>query len=189
MRMGFNSNEEFVEHAALGEAFVDSLLYDDSDELYHYGRKGMKWGQHIFGKVKSGAKQAAKKTTELAKAGYKKASTAHKIHKAEKKAKEVAKVAAKRAKITDWKKLSNEELKARIERLDMEKQYKELLKKTEPDYVSSGKKVLTNILESSVQNIGSQTVTYLMGRGVNTAFAKWMDDSAIINPKKGQKDK
>lgn len=24
-------------------------------ELYHYGRKGMKWGQHIFGKVKAAA--------------------------------------------------------------------------------------------------------------------------------------
>lgn len=187
--MGVYSKEEFAEHAAIGEAFVDGLLYDDSDELYHYGRKGMKWGQHIFGKVKSGAKKAGKKTAELAKAGYDKVSTAHKARKEEKKAKEAAKEAAKRAKITDWKKLSNEELKARIERLDLEKQYKDLLKKTEPDYVSSGKKVLTNILESSAQNIGSQTVTYLMGRGVNAAFAKWMDDSAIINPKKGQKDK
>lgn len=185
----FEDESDEIDHAAIGEEFVTSLLYDDSDELYHYGRKGMKWGQHIFGKVKTGAKKAGKKTAELAKSGYEKASTAYKSHQSAKKAKAEAKEAAKRAKITDWKKLTDDELKARINRLDMERQYKELLKKSEPDYVSSGKKVLTNILESSVQNIGSQTVTYLMGRGVNTAFAKWMDDQAIVNPKKGQKDK
>ena len=25
--------------------------YTYTDELYHYGRKGMKWGQHIFAKA------------------------------------------------------------------------------------------------------------------------------------------
>lgn len=36
--------------------------YDMSpDELRHYGRKGMKWGQHIFGKVKNGVVTYAKK--------------------------------------------------------------------------------------------------------------------------------
>ena len=28
-----------------------SYNYTNGDELYHYGRKGMKWGQHIFGRL------------------------------------------------------------------------------------------------------------------------------------------
>ena len=35
-------------------------------ELYHTGRKGMKWGQHIFGKVRTGAKRAASATGKFA---------------------------------------------------------------------------------------------------------------------------
>lgn len=32
------------------------------DELYHYGRKGMKWGQHIYGKESRSSKKKLKKT-------------------------------------------------------------------------------------------------------------------------------
>lgn len=28
-----------------------------NDELYHYGRKGMKWGQHIYGKASTGGRR------------------------------------------------------------------------------------------------------------------------------------
>ena len=34
-----------------------------SDELYHYGRKGMKWGQHIFGEYQDSAGYAKKSST------------------------------------------------------------------------------------------------------------------------------
>lgn len=41
---------------------------DDIHELYHYGVKGMKWGQHLFGEDKSpGYKRAASKLRGLAK--------------------------------------------------------------------------------------------------------------------------
>lgn len=39
-----------------------SRYYDDV--LCHHGVKGMKWGQHIFGKVTSGAKKRAKSFTD-----------------------------------------------------------------------------------------------------------------------------
>lgn len=39
--------------------------YDEEerdDELYHHGRKGQKWGQHIFSTAKNVATRAAKRT-------------------------------------------------------------------------------------------------------------------------------
>lgn len=35
------------------------------DELYHYGRKGMKWGQHIYGDVKVVTRSSAKEQNDI----------------------------------------------------------------------------------------------------------------------------
>lgn len=85
-------------------------------ELMHYGRKGMKWGQHIFGKVQS-------------------ANTKHKEKKAEKAEKKKAEEAADRQKRIDSgkikpKDMTDDELRARKERLQMERDVKELQSKT-----------------------------------------------------------
>lgn len=49
---------------------------EDPNELMHYGRLGMKWGQHIFGGTKSLAyKRASKKLSRSMKNGIKKAQT------------------------------------------------------------------------------------------------------------------
>ena len=40
-------------------------LVADSDELMHYGRRGMKWYQHIYGPVQAGAQYAKKAGTKL----------------------------------------------------------------------------------------------------------------------------
>lgn len=39
-------------------------LENDSDELSHYGRKGMKWYQHIFGKEPKASSSGGKRSTE-----------------------------------------------------------------------------------------------------------------------------
>ena len=47
---------------------LQSFLDNNSEELMHYGRLGMKWYQHIFGPIQSGAKYAQKTGQKLANA-------------------------------------------------------------------------------------------------------------------------
>ena len=74
------------------------------DELYHYGRKGMKWGQNIFGKI-SDRRKANKRKKQLAKA---------------REAREKRQEALKSNKIS-IKDMSDAELKKRLDRLRLER--------------------------------------------------------------------
>lgn len=68
----------------------------------------------------------------------------------------------------DISKISSEELQKRVSRLQLEKQYQDLMKK--PKTVSKGRQILYDILESSTKKVGTQLVTYAMGSVVNAAF-------------------
>lgn len=134
-------------------------------ELMHYGILGMRWG------VRRTEEQLAKAR------GSKKGNPK----------KEENKKATK-----NISEMSDEEIRRAIERLDLERRYKEILRQpmSEAQEKSNrGKKLVTDILENSARNIGSQTVTYVMGTAVNKALASVFDDPHAINPKKGQKEK
>ena len=60
---------------------VKKLTFDDmydpediGDYLAHYGRKGMKWYQHIFGRLQSHAKYTKQRKSDTKTLNYKKAS-------------------------------------------------------------------------------------------------------------------
>lgn len=74
------------------------------DELYHYGRKGMKWGQNIFGKI-SEHRKASKRKKQLAKA---------------REAREKRQEELKSNKVS-IKDMSDAELKKRLDRLRLER--------------------------------------------------------------------
>ena len=142
---------------------------DIQDYLAHYGRKGMKWYEHIFGRYQSNSKYAKK--------GGSVKNT-------------ISNISNKRQK-QNVKKLSSEEIKNRIDRMRLEKEYLDLSKDTR----SKGKKAVDKILESvgdaslnivkrSVENIGQQYITYWLGSKINLKAG-----SDVVNPKKGQKDK
>ena len=149
--------------------------YTYQDELYHYGIKGMKWG------VIRTAAQLGHVIKDKAKKGYQAVKKASDIHKANKHAEEIAKIARQRAKITNPKKLTTEELNARIKRLQLEEDYNDLVKKT--DRMRKGKEFVSHILESSGKNLLTQVANHYGAKGLNKLInetVKETDDDGKI---------
>ena len=154
--------------------------------LVHHGTKGMKWGVRRY-QNKDGSLTAAGRARQRFRDAIDK-----------RKAKKQAKIDAKNLKRRDREEflerhkpvrmLSDDDLKKRINRLTLEKQYKTLVKDVET--VSKGKKILDKVIENASENVGTQLATYLFGKGVNKiATEVFKVPGDIVNPKKGQKDK
>lgn len=86
--------------------------------------------------------------------------------------------------------MSDAEIQQRINRLKLEQSLKDLeksmaaaptKKKKAIDWIG---KMGKNTLEKSIENIGTQALTYAIGTALNKAAGK-----EIVNPKKGQSDK
>ena len=142
------------------------------NELRHYGILGMKWG-------------IRRTEAQLAKARGRVSELEDKLNKKTVgKSSSPTNTSSKKKSIKD---MSDEELSAKIRRLQMEKQLSDLTK-TEAKKVSKGHSFVADVLEKSGKNIATQAVTYGLGIAVNKAFAKVAGED-IVNPKKGQKDK
>lgn len=123
-------------------------------ELYHYGRKGMKWGQHIFGKIKASISTRRSKIKEEREAA-RKAENERRIMK------------------TPNRKLTVEELKWKAGRLKAEKEVADLqkqLKETQWDELSKGQKFIRTVGKEVVKpaaiNASRQLLqNYLQGVG------------------------
>lgn len=87
--------------------------------------------------------------------------------------------------------MSDDELRSKLDRLQiqMEKQYKDLVRTLNPKQESKAKTFVKKVLERSGENIATQTATYIMGKSVNKFLEKIYGDPNAVNPKKGQKDK
>lgn len=89
---------------------LQSFIDDNSEELMHYGRKGMKWYQHVYGAVQTTAKYAKKAGTKAAEAKAR--------HDEKQKEKAIQSGDAK--KVNKYKtKMTNTELKTAYDRVDM----------------------------------------------------------------------
>lgn len=150
-----------------------------SNELTHHGIRGMRWGvrryQNKDGSLTSaGKKRAAKLKDEYSKLTGEKPENAKSRSSSEKK------------KISE---MSNEEIQAKIDRINLERRYSELMSDSSKKQQSKGKEFIKDVFESSAKNIAKQTATYLIGAGVNKTLGKKLGDINMVNPKKGQKDK
>lgn len=133
--------------------------FEDTDELYHYGRKGMKWGQNIFGKVK------------------RKVSESHARRKEEKRIEKLMKKPVR--------KLTEAELKERTKRLNDERTVLEAertVKNLSNDNISAGKKFIKEALSGAAKQIVAPA---LIDAG-KKALGKILDDK--LNPK-SERDK
>lgn len=141
-------------------------------ELLHYGILGMKWGvrrtpeqlRRARGELKSETDGGSKKTTSS-----KSSSSSGKKRTSE---------------------MTEDELRSKIQRLELEKRYKDLMKSTAPPPKSTkGRDFVQRVLEKSGENIMTQLTTVVMGKAVNATIGKMFGDENLVNPKKGQKDK
>ena len=135
------------------------MPYQHGNELAHYGVLGMKWGVRRDRTKLLGRKKKGKGTDDSDSQNQ------------------------------SISKMTDDELRSRISRLRMEKDYRELTVTKSQKRAEKGKKFVEDVLTNSAKNIATQTVTYLMGKGVNKALGKMFDDPNVVNPKKGQKDK
>ena len=140
---------------------MDEDIYPD--ELYHYGRKGMKWGQHIFGKERSSGTKKRKKSSEDVEnrfvSGAKK--VAGKVSAARAKAKEDKRVQKlKKKKISD---MTDDELAEYTDRMNRERmasQARQQVSQMNPQKVSKGQAFVTSlgrdVLAPAAKNVGRQ---------------------------------
>lgn len=137
----------------------------ENSQLYHHGILGMKWGVRRFQNKDGSLTSAGKRHLEQnskAKQGNNKKKKGHTTNKGK-----------------SINELSDDELRKRINRLELEKRYEALSKKEQKAKMFDGKRFVTRVLENSGKVVATQLSTYVMGNMVNKVAQK-----NIINVKK-----
>lgn len=187
-------------------------------ELYHHGVKGQRWGvrryQNKDGSLTSyGKKRYAKELAKLEaekKRVRQQEQTAKKMKKLDDMRKDIdeRKKALKtdespeptkqpKAQTTPQKRklseLSNEEIQAKIDRMNLENKYKTLAQEridaVSKKEVSKGRKFAEEVIEKAGKNIATQTVAWGMGTATNKVIEYLTGEKDAIDPKNIQKIK
>lgn len=167
-------------------------------ELYHHGVIGMKWGirryQNKDGTLTAAGKKRYDKEMEKVKEQQKilknKEKTQAKLDKLEAMKKDVAdrkkglkgdqeeSVVKKTVKTENpkvkkrIKDMSDEELQAKIDRLALEKRYRDLMNEKNPPQSKEGKEFVKSVLKKSGENLLPQAINLLGATVANKVFLK-----------------
>lgn len=168
-------------------------------ELYHHGIKGMKWGVRHDRKSKgrsSGISSAKKNASETGKLLFKAGSSTEKglarggsaavnAVKAHNSKKRIAKVVSGKAKAKDISEMTDDELRAATQRLQLEAQYKSALQASQGQSQSQPQNQSQN--QSQSQNPGQQkkhdianAIENGLKDGLRTSTAELVKDSSYI---------
>ena len=124
-----------------------------SDELMHYGRKGMKWGQHIYGRLyrhKDGSLNSfGRKKAKKYAAKYKRLTGSRPTAKSIETSTSKPSSKPEQKSIKD---MSDNELRNTINRLQLERQYQQL----QPSHISKGKRFIDKVLAPAATDAGKQ---------------------------------
>lgn len=142
-----------------------------NNELYHHGIQGQKWGKRngppypLEGAGKPGLPKKEHRNSDKKDSDKEK-----KVHKSS-------------------SSMTDEELREAINRMELERRYRQLYKDLNPPKVNKGKKFVMDVLEKSGKNIAEQATTYALGKLINKAASKITGDENVINLNKSKKDK
>ena len=142
------------------------------NELYHHGVKGMKWGvRKTPVRSSSGATRKRKSNTLSL---FKKKKTTRKVSSAN----------SSPAQTKSIKDMSDDELRKKIERIQLEQDYLQL----DPKAVSRGKRITKRVMDDMIVpaavDIGKQAVKSIMAKGVNKVLSLEGDNKVYANNKK-----
>lgn len=178
------------------------LEANEHDELYHHGIKGMRWGVRrnrsssgtsgssnphavvsTSSSSSSGGHSTKKNTTSTVKVTKKTKGASVKQYSTEKpkskrQIKKEAAAAAEKARKDELSRMSDKELRARINRLQMEKQYEQLT--ATPKQTNAGSKFVKDVLV----NAGKQTLTNYTAKYMTKGVDKLIE-MAIEKAKSG----
>lgn len=143
----------------------------ENSRLYHHGILGMKWGVRRFqnkdGSLTSAGKRHQEQNSKAKPGSNNNKKKGHNTNNGK-----------------NIKKLSDDELRKRINRLELEKRYEALSKTEQKSKMFDGKRFVTQVLENSGKVVATQLSTYVMGTVVNK-----ISNRNIVNLRNDKKDK